>query len=232
MPTLRSGYIIGGAYADKIRRTLFAQTRDMVKSGELSAQEVARAAGELNRILYEILVDRVKIEKGDVVRINVNYTVEEGKIKWDLETLRIQAWRRMPDEEVNKAIAEVKLIAKELVVRAIQYGTLKIAETDVGDIVYTVRLAERNVGVLLVTPLNENKAIVRGAVLEPTPLILKRLLIDVEPPLDDYKNNNIGSIMGKATHVETGEAEKAIREIKALIEIAEKPPAPPVEEEE
>ncbi|MFN4046744.1 MAG: DUF2258 domain-containing protein [Acidilobaceae archaeon] len=76
MPTLRSGYVIGGAYADKIRRTLFAQTRDLVKSGELSVQEVARAAGELNRILYEILVDRVKIEKGDVVRVSVNYTVE------------------------------------------------------------------------------------------------------------------------------------------------------------
>lgn len=232
MPTLRSGYVIGGAYADKIRRTLFAQTRDLVKSGELSTQEVARAAGELNRILYEILVDRVKIEKGDVVRVSVNYTVEEGRIKWDLETLNIQAWRRVPEQEINKAITEVKLVAKELVVRAVQYEALKIAETDVGDIIYSVKLAGKDVGALLVTPLDEDKAIVRGAALEPTPLLLKRLLVDVEPPLDNYISNNIGSIMGKAAHVETGEAEKVIREIKALIEMAEKPPAPPAEEEE
>ncbi|MDM7275577.1 MAG: hypothetical protein P3X22_005620, partial [Thermoprotei archaeon] len=178
------------------------------------------------------LVDRVRIEKGDVVRVSVNYAVEEGRIRWDLETLSIQAWRRIPEQDINKAIAEVKIIAKELVARAVQYETLKIAETDVGDIVYSVRLAGRDVGVLLVTPLNENKAIVRGATIEPTPLLLKRLLVDVEPPLDNYINNNIGPIMGKAVHVETGEAEKAIREIKALIEIVEKPPTPPVEEEE
>ncbi|MDM7275298.1 MAG: DUF2258 domain-containing protein, partial [Thermoprotei archaeon] len=100
MPILRSGYVIGGAYADKIRRTLFAQTRDLVKSGELSPQEVARAAGELNRVLYEILVDRVRIEKGDVVRVSVNYAVEEGRIRWDLETLSIQAWRRIPEQDI------------------------------------------------------------------------------------------------------------------------------------
>ncbi|MDM7275308.1 MAG: DUF2258 domain-containing protein [Thermoprotei archaeon] len=34
---------------------------------EPSDEEIVRAAGELNRVLYEVLVDRVRIEKGDVV---------------------------------------------------------------------------------------------------------------------------------------------------------------------
>jgi hypothetical protein len=56
--------------------------------------------------------------------------------------------------------------------------------------------------------------------------------VDVQPPIDDYIAKNIGALMGKATHVEIGEADKAIREIKALIEVVRKPPVSMVEEEE
>ncbi|MEM3904707.1 MAG: DUF2258 domain-containing protein, partial [Sulfolobales archaeon] len=37
MPTLRSGYIIVGAYADKVRRVAFAQLKDSVKEGVLKS---------------------------------------------------------------------------------------------------------------------------------------------------------------------------------------------------
>jgi len=229
---LRSGYVIAGAYADKIRRTLFAQTRDLVKSGELTAQEVARAAGELNRVLYEILVNKLKTDKGDVVRISVEYNVEEGRIVWDYDTLTLQVWRRIPDETIARAVSEVKAIAGELAARVVQFEIAKVGETEGGDIIYILKLAGREVGAFLVTPLDENRAVARGAVLEPTPLLLKRQVIDVEPPLDDFIAKNIGAIMSKATHVEAGEADKAIREIKALIEAVKKPPAAPPEEEE
>jgi len=229
---LRSGYVIAGAYADKIRRTLFAQTRDLVKSGELTAQEVARAAGELNRVLYEILVNKLKTDKGDVVRISVEYSVEGGRIVWNYDTLTLQVWRRIPDETIARAVSEVKAIAGELAARVVQFEIAKAGETEGGDIVYILKLAGREVGAFLVTPLNEDRAVARGAVLEPTPLLLKRQVIDVEPPLDDFIAKNIGAIMSKATHVEAGEADKAIREIKALIEAARKPPAAPPEEEE
>jgi len=75
MVLLSTGFIIAGAYAGKVRKTLFAQLRDHVKRGEVSAQEVARAA-ELNRALYHILVERLKSDKGDAIKAKVEYDVE------------------------------------------------------------------------------------------------------------------------------------------------------------
>ncbi len=106
MPLLSTGLIIAGAYADKVRRTLFAQLKDKIKNNEITPQEVARAAGELNRIIYEALVYKLKIDKGDVVRIRINYEVEDGKIKWDYSSLTIEAFRREPDEKVEKIVKE------------------------------------------------------------------------------------------------------------------------------
>jgi hypothetical protein len=229
---LRSGYVIAGAYADKIRRTLFAQTRDLVKSGTLTPQEVARASGELNRVLYEIFVNKLRTDKGDVVMINIEYRVEEGRVVWDYDKLDVRVWRKVPDDEVARALSEVKAMAAELAVRVVQFEVARIGETEGGDLVYSLKLAGKDVGAFLLTPLDEDKAVVRGAVLEPTPLLLRRQVVDVQPPIDDYIAKNIGALMGKATHVEIGEADKAIREIKALIEAVRKPPVSMVEEEE
>ncbi len=56
---LSSGYVIVGTYADKIRRTLFAQMKNAIKSEEIDSKEVARAAAELDRLLYEVFVNKV-----------------------------------------------------------------------------------------------------------------------------------------------------------------------------
>ncbi len=232
MPTLMTGYVIAGAYADKVRRTLFAQTRDLVKSGTLTPQEVARAAGELNRILYEIFVNKLKTDKGDVVMVNIEYNIEDNRIVWNYDKLEVRVWRREREDVVARALSEVKMVARELAVRVIQFEVARIGETEGGDIVYSLKLAGREVGAFLLTPLDEDKAVVRGAVLEPTPLLLKRQLIDIQPPVDDFIAKNIGAIMAKATNVEIGEADKAIREIKALVEALKKPAVTPLEEEE
>jgi len=232
MPTLITGYVIAGAYADKVRRTLFAQTRDLVKSGTLTPQEVARAAGELNRILYEVFVNKLKTDKGDVVMVIIEYNVEDNRIVWNYDKLEVRVWRRERDDVVARALTEVKMVARELATRVIQFEVARIGETEGGDIVYSLKLAGREVGAFLLTPLDENKAVVRGAVLEPTPLLLKRQLIDIQPPVDDFIAKNIGAIMAKATNVEIGEADKAIREIKALVEALKKPAVTPLEEEE
>lgn len=102
MPTLSSGLVIAGAFADKIRRTLFAQARN-----EVDNQEVVRASAELNRILYMVLVERLKIDKGDVVRVRIDYTIENGRINWSLNSLQVEAFKRIPDEEVSKNVSEV-----------------------------------------------------------------------------------------------------------------------------
>jgi hypothetical protein len=227
-----TGYVIAGAYADKVRRTLFAQTRDLVKSGTLTPQEVARAAGELNRILYEVFVNKLKTDKGDVVMVNIEYNIEDNRIVWNYDKLEVRVWRRERDDVVARALSEVKMVARELAVRVIQFEVARIGETEGGDIVYSLKLAGKEVGAFLLTPLDEDKAVVRGAVLEPTPLLLKRQLIDIQPPVDDFIAKNIGAIMAKATNVEIGEADKAIREIKALVEALKKPAVTPLEEEE
>ncbi len=101
MPTLNTGLIIAGAYADKARRVLMAQVK-----GQVDTQEAIRAIGELNKLLFDVLVNEIKAEKGDVVRIVVDYDIKEGQIKWNYDTLRLEFFKRVPDEEVNKKVKE------------------------------------------------------------------------------------------------------------------------------
>lgn len=111
---LSTGLVIAGAYADKLRRTLFAQLRDLVKKNKEFAREIARAAGEINRILYIILVENLKSGKGDVVRIRVKYTVDpkQMRITWHYDTLRVEYFKRHPDEQVMETVR--KVIAEKL----------------------------------------------------------------------------------------------------------------------
>ena len=229
MPTLRTGLVIAGAYADKVRRVLFAQLRDKVKEGALTNQEVARAAGELNRLLFDILVNKLGVDKGDVVRITIDYEVEDGEITWKIETLQIQAWRRIPDEQVAQAVKESIERSEEIMKGAIEFGTELLGETDTGDLVFSITYGDREVGALLVTPI-DGKAIVRGAVTEPTPLVLKRTTIDVGEDLEESIREGISGIMEAAQNTERREAERVVREIMSLL--GEEAEEEEVEEEE
>lgn len=100
---LSTGYIIVGAYADKVRRTLFAQAKRL----GLQDSEVARASAELNMVLFEVLVGGLKADKGDVVRIIVNYKVSDGKISWDYSSLKVELFKRVPDDDVTRALQEL-----------------------------------------------------------------------------------------------------------------------------
>lgn len=106
---LSTGLVIAGAYADKLRRTLFAQLKDYVKKDKELAKEVARASGEVNRLLYYIIVENLGSDKGDVVRIRVKYVFDprEKRIRWNYDTLRIEYFKRQPDEHVNEVIKNV-----------------------------------------------------------------------------------------------------------------------------
>lgn len=103
-----TGLVIAGAYADKVRRTLFAQLKDAIKQDKEFAREVARATAELNVVLYNILIEELKISKGDVVRVRINYRVDHGKrVTWLYDTLRVEAFKRVPDEIVEKVVNNV-----------------------------------------------------------------------------------------------------------------------------
>ena len=219
MVQLSTGLIIAGAYADKIRKTLFAQLRDEIKSGDLPAQEVARAAAELNRILYHIIVDKLKSDKGDVVRARIEYELEEGKIKWKYDTLRLEYFKRVPDEEVGKVVEEVVSHIGELLERAVAYTTEKVLTTSYGDIIFSVKADEREIGYLVVTPVNEEMALVRGAVTEPSPVVVKRARLALAGrTIEEAIRQNIADVLKAGETVGAEEAEKAIKEIKAIIE--------------
>lgn len=228
MTTLRTGLVIAGGYADKVRRVLFAQLRDAVKRGDLSNSEVARAAGEINRLLFEILVNRLGIDKGDVVRVSVEYEVVDGRVEWKFDTLSVQVWRRAPDEDVSRVVQDTVSKAEEILAGGIRLQAEKAGETDTGDLVFLVKYGERSVGAILVTPL-DGEALVRGAITEPTPLKLPRVKLEVGEDVEGYIREGISEIMEKASNVERREAEKIVREIMALVEAAREEP---MEEEE
>ncbi len=111
---LSTGLIIAGAYADKVRKVAFAQLKDELKRGNITPQTIVRRTAELNRLLYDILVNRLKVDKGDVVRIRIEYEVRNGDIEWKLDTLQIEVFRRVTDEEVRKAIEETVKTAEQV----------------------------------------------------------------------------------------------------------------------
>lgn len=103
--SITTGLIIAGAYADKLRKTLFAQVREYVKTGQLRQEEVARAAGELNSLLFRLIVEGLGLSKGDVVRIRAAYYISEGRIRWDLTNLQVEAFKRVSEEEVSRILS-------------------------------------------------------------------------------------------------------------------------------
>lgn len=180
MPTLSSGYIIAGGYADKLRRTMFAQLREDIKRGAVSSQEVARAVGELNSTLYRILVDRLRVDKGDVVRIRIDYRIEDGKIVWDPSKLLIEVFRR--DKEVDDIIRTTGSASlwHEAFGRGVEYQVIKLGETMDGDLVYTLKLGDEEVGSLVVTQLDNELFIKKGAILHPSPMVFEKLRFTIQ----------------------------------------------------
>ncbi len=211
---LSSGYVIVGAYADKIRRTLFAQLRDKIKSGELDSKEVARAAAELNRLLYEIFVNRLKVDKGDVTRVRIDYEVEDGTIKWDFGTLEVEVFKRVPNEEVAEVVREAVEKAEEITTAEITYDVEEAGKTELGDVIYYVKLGEEFAGALIVTPLN-GEGLVRGAITKPTALIIDKTKIPYEG-LESIKSE-LQNLIKVGRNVESAEAIKAVNEIKSLL---------------
>ena len=107
MPVLRSGLVIAGAYADKVRRVMFAQLKNEVKGGKLKISDIAYAVAQLNKVLYKVFVDKLRIGKGDVVRITIDYEVRNLSITWEWSSLEIEVFRRVPEEDVEKAVKTV-----------------------------------------------------------------------------------------------------------------------------
>ena len=210
MSTLRSGAVILGAYATKIRKALFAQLKDKIKAGEIPSQEIARASGELNKTLYILFVEKLKLEKADVVRVEIDYEIENSRIVWKWDKIKISCYRKVPDEEISKNIEEVLSADRQ---KEKEFSVRKVRETGIGDVIFEVLRNEEEVGLLVVTPL-EGEIIVRGAI-RPTTIIPKRR-IKVGGNIEEYLNEAIGDLLRAGSQAEIEEVEKIIREISSL----------------
>lgn len=235
MPRLSSGFIIAGAYADKIRRTAFAQLRDYIRRDKEWASKIAFAVAQLNRLLYTILVEQLRVDKGDVVRIRINYDIDEARkdLVWRWDTLSIEAFRRLPPEQVERVVKEAIEKAAEIVVAVVNYSVSKLGETPDGDVVYAVTLGEKEVGAVIVTPVNDALCLLkRGAVMEPTPAVFERVKLEtVGKTLEDAIKEVLAKVIQSARHVSYDEALKMVNVIRERVAAAPMPKYEEVEEE-
>lgn len=218
MPTLSTGYIIVGAYADKLRKTLFAQQKEKIKTKEIDPKELARAAAEVNRLLFEILVNKLQLDKGDVVRVRIDYELtENNEVNWNYGTLTIEAFRREDQEKINEVVNEVVKKAEEILKGLRERYEIKhLGTSDLGDEIFEIVENDERVGVIVATPVNQ-KSLIRGALLNP-PKIIQRQEIKVgKENLESYLRENIGRIISNATETEEEKAKEIIEDALKLL---------------
>jgi len=233
MPELRSGLVFAAGYADKLRRTIFAQLREQVKKDKELAKQVALYVGRLNRALYTLLVEELKVDKFDVVRITISYELDEVNkaIVWKWDTLKVEIYKRIPPETYEEALKKFVARAPTLAVEVVKYNVSKIGETFDGDLIYSIKIDEKEVGVVEVLPVEDIVVLKKAAVIEPVTAIFEKAKIELKGrSIEDALVEQLSKIMEIARHVDTGEALQVINAIRGRLQIA--PLEKPVEMEE
>jgi len=97
---LSTGLIIAARYADKLRRVALVAFSKMVPR-----DIIIRDVAELNKQLYDTIVNQMKLDKLDVIRLLVDaeYDEENQKIKFS----NVRIIRYYTEEECNKKNEEV-----------------------------------------------------------------------------------------------------------------------------
>ncbi|MGQ4891387.1 MAG: single- stranded DNA-binding family protein [Candidatus Njordarchaeia archaeon] len=109
-----TGFVRAAGYANKLRRTMIAITK-----GILKPDEAARSAAQINMKLFDILRAN-NVEKDDVVRIRLSFSIVEdasGKkivVDWDTLTIEVyKSYKVIKSAEV-KELPEVSVIPYNL----------------------------------------------------------------------------------------------------------------------
>jgi len=98
---LSTGLIIAARYADKLRRVA------LVAFSKIAPKNVIiRDVSELNKQLYDKIVNEMKLDKLDVIRIMVDAEYDENENKLKFENLRII--RYYTEDECNKKFEEIQ----------------------------------------------------------------------------------------------------------------------------
>ena len=161
------------------------------------------------------MVEKLAVKKGDVVRIRIRYVLEDGEIKWDYNSLSIEVYRRVGEEEVEKVLKETLTKAEEVIERKLTVR--EVGKTPVGDLVYSVKLGDAEVGLLEVTSLDD-EILVRGALTSPEPVIIERakLKLDRRKPVEVIEEK-LREISELGRRVKREEAEEALKKLSELV---------------
>ncbi|MCC6053710.1 MAG: DUF2258 domain-containing protein [Thermosphaera sp.] len=230
MPTLRSGLIPAALFADKLRRVLFGQLRDYTKKDKEFANRIPYYSALLNRALFTLLVDELKVDKLDVVRITIDYDVDEEhkEVKWKWDTLKVEVFKRVPLESYAETLKTFIAKAPEIATGVVKYNVEKIGETFDGDQVYAVKTNGKEVGAAVVVLVDENTLVLKkAAVIEPTYAIFDKVKLEIAGRnIEDVLKDQLGKVMQAGKHVSYDEALKTINAIRSKVEAKpiEKPP--------
>lgn len=235
MPRVSTGLVLAAAYADKLRKTMFAQLRDYIRADKEFAGKVAYYVGTLNRALFTLLVEELKVDKLDAVRIMIEYDVDEANkaIIWKWDTLRVEVYKRIPPESYEEVLKKFVARAPELSIRAVKYSVAKIAETFDGDLVYTIKINEKEVGAAIIYQIDENIAALKiAAVVEPTPAIYEKAKLELAgKPVDDVLSEHMGKLVQIGKHVSYDEAFKVVNAIRSKAAVSPLEKIPEISEE-
>ncbi|MEM0457883.1 MAG: DUF2258 domain-containing protein [Sulfolobales archaeon] len=177
---LSTGYVWAATYADKIRRTVYAQLKDLIKENKVLREQVPRDIAQLNSALYKLIVEDLKMGKTDLVRIRINYVIKDNSIEWKPETLTVEAFRRIPQEEVNQHVDRLRSSWKEALAVGVAYRFEELGRTEDEDVVYMIKLGESEAGAIMVTVLDNEIYVKRGALIYPNPIVFEKVRVKLD----------------------------------------------------
>ncbi len=219
MPIMRTGLITAGRFAYKVRRVIFAQLAGDLREKRIENRTVAFHVAQLNKFLYFLLVDRLKVSKGDAVRLSIEYEVSEGKILWRFGTLRVEVFRRMPDEEINNVVTKLVPEAEKIISAPVEHAVEYMGETSDGDHIYVVRTDGREEGVIEVLQIDEEFLYIKvGVFLTPEPTKVEKVKIALEGRgPEEALTTAINELISKGKPLSVSEAEIIMNYVKGRL---------------
>lgn len=112
MFTVKTGPIRTSGFALKLRRAINASLREYYKEGKVKPKEINNAMTEINKVLYELIVNDFGLPKETIINIQITFDIEGEKFV--LKDITIESY--VKDEILSKTLtnkAKGKLLAAE-----------------------------------------------------------------------------------------------------------------------
>lgn len=219
MPIMKTGLIIAGGYADKVRKVIFAQLAEDIKGGKIESKNVAFHVAQLNKFLYVLLVESLKLSKEDSVRINIEYELSNGNILWKFDTLKVEVFKKVPDEEINPIVSKLITEAEKIIKAPVEYAIEYVGETSDGDKIYALKVGEKEGGMMELLQINEDFLYIKvGVTLIPEPIKIEKMKIPLEGRRpEEVLRASINEVINKGKPILPEEADSILKYIKGRL---------------